>query len=61
LRKQHNLQKSDCLFVGDNLETDILLGKNAGIDTLLVMSGVTDEARLSGEKEIFPTYVSEHL
>jgi hypothetical protein len=27
----------------------------------LVMSGVTDEARLSGEKEIFPTYVSEHL
>ena len=28
-------------MIGDNLETDILFGKRAGIDTLCTLSGVS--------------------
>lgn len=31
----------DCLLCGDRLETDILMGKNAGVATVLVLSGAT--------------------
>ena len=35
-----NLEKEDVVIVGDNMETDILCGVNAGIDTILVTTGV---------------------
>ncbi|UOR11821.1 TIGR01457 family HAD-type hydrolase [Halobacillus amylolyticus] len=35
------LEKSEVLMVGDNYETDILAGINAGLDTLMVETGVT--------------------
>ncbi|MFD2922735.1 TIGR01457 family HAD-type hydrolase [Halobacillus naozhouensis] len=35
------LEKKDVLMVGDNYETDILAGINAGLDTLMVETGVT--------------------
>ena len=44
MKKQHNLHDvplSKFLMVGDNLSTDILFGNNCGIDSLLVLSGVT--------------------
>ena len=44
LRKQHGLEQEDLskfLMVGDNLSTDILFGNQCGIDSLLVLSGVT--------------------
>jgi 4-nitrophenyl phosphatase len=34
--------------LGDRLDTDILAGLRAGLTTLLVLSGVTDEAHLAG-------------
>jgi arabinose operon protein AraL len=34
------LSPQDCLLVGDRLETDILMGKKAGMATALVLSGV---------------------
>lgn len=47
-------------MVGDNLQTDILFGNNANIDTLLVMTGVTDQEKLN-KSEINPTYISDNL
>ena len=36
------LDKSKAIMIGDRPDTDILFGKNAGIDTCLVMTGVTE-------------------
>ena len=47
------------LAVGDRLDTDILGANNAGIDSLLVLSGVTSVAELiSAPHDLRPTYVS---
>lgn len=39
--QQIGLPASSCLLVGDNLETDIQMGKKAGITTALVTTGVS--------------------
>lgn len=39
LAKQFNVLKNDVLVVGDRLYTDILVGVNANVDTLCVLSG----------------------
>ena len=38
---QWGLPPSECLLVGDRLETDIALGRRAGVATALVLTGVT--------------------
>ena len=53
--------KSKILMVGDNLSTDILFGINSGIDTALVLSGVTTKDMLSDENSIQPTYVLDSI
>lgn len=50
----------DCLVVGDRLETDILLGERAGMQTALVRTGVTDERRLA-DSDVSPDYVIDSL
>lgn len=50
------LPPEQCLMVGDRLETDVLMGLNAGMDSALVLSGVTDETALAASN-ILPTYV----
>ena len=45
MKKQHGLydvDPSNFLMVGDNLSTDIVFGNQCGMDTLLVLSGVTN-------------------
>ncbi len=49
-----------CLVVGDRLDTDIELGARAGMTTVLVRSGVTDEATLAASP-IEPDHVIDHL
>jgi len=55
-----NKQPQDCLMIGDRLETDVLLGLDAGMDAALVLTGATDESALQ-EASIKPTYVLRRL
>lgn len=36
----------DCLVVGDRLDTDLRMGEQGGMETVLVMTGVTDRERM---------------
>ena len=40
------LPAAECLLAGDRIETDIRMGREAGMKTALVMTGVTDEQAL---------------
>lgn len=44
---KNHLDRSKTCMVGDRLDTDILFGKNGGMKTLLVFTGVTDRESLS--------------
>jgi len=50
------VDSAHCLMVGDRLATDMVMGREAGVDTALVLTGVTDRAALARSK-ITPTYV----
>ena len=55
-----DLPAADCLMTGDRLETDILMGQEAGMSTALTLTGATPESALEGSS-IQPTYVLHHL
>jgi arabinose operon protein AraL len=40
------LRAEDCILIGDRIETDIKMGKEAGMATGIVLTGVTDEKTL---------------
>jgi HAD superfamily hydrolase (TIGR01457 family) len=40
------LTPADCILIGDRIETDIKMGKESGIATGIVLTGVTDEEAL---------------
>jgi HAD superfamily hydrolase (TIGR01457 family) len=48
----------ETLVIGDRLYTDIACGVNAGVDTVLVLSG---ESKLSDIGDIKPTYTLENI
>jgi ribonucleotide monophosphatase NagD (HAD superfamily) len=48
------------LLVGDRIYTDIACGVNAGIDTVLVLSGETDAATAAAS-EIHPTWIMKDV
>ena len=54
------LQPEDCILIGDRLETDIKMGKNSGIATGLVLTGVTDEKTLK-DSSIQPDFVFQSI
>lgn len=48
------------VMVGDNYDTDIMAGIHAGMDTIIVHTGITSKEQLR-EKEIQPTYSIDTL
>jgi len=54
------LEAADCLLIGDRLETDIRMGREAGMKTALVMTGVTDAKTLEASP-IRPDYVLQSI
>ncbi|MFB6078602.1 MAG: HAD-IIA family hydrolase [Halarchaeum sp.] len=50
----------DCLMIGDNLETDVLMGERAGMDTALVLSGVSTREGVAAS-DVEPTYVLDDI
>jgi 4-nitrophenyl phosphatase len=54
------LPPEECLVVGDRLDTDIALGARAGMTTVLVRTGITDDAALAAS-DIEPDYVLDSM
>jgi len=54
------LPMDKCLMIGDRLETDIKMGCDLGIDTALVLTGITTREMLE-TSPIKPTYVLESV
>ncbi|CAO5679284.1 MAG: hypothetical protein HEEMFOPI_01255 [Holosporales bacterium] len=65
----HSLEK--CLMIGDTIETDIIGGFNAGMDTLLTLTGITKADLLKHQCSLdahcdlhqwpLPTYIADKL
>jgi HAD superfamily hydrolase (TIGR01457 family) len=54
------LRSQDCILVGDRLETDMVMGKKAGMAAALVLTGVTTRESLK-KSDIQPDYVWESV
>lgn len=60
IEKQLELEKQNMIMFGDNYDTDIAGGLNFGIDSALVLTGVTTKEDLSNLSQK-PTYVLNNL
>lgn len=62
LSSEYGVEPSRMCMVGDRLDTDILFGQAGGMQTLLVLSGVTQEATLHDKANtIFPDHYALSL
>lgn len=50
----------ECLVVGDRLDTDLRMGQESGMTTVLVLSGVTDRSDID-DSDVTPDYVIDRL
>jgi len=56
------VERSSICMVGDRLDTDVLFGTNNGLQSVLVLSGVTSEEKLlSEENKITPDYYCDSI
>jgi 4-nitrophenyl phosphatase len=60
VRDRLGLPAGDCLVVGDRLDTDVALGERAGMTTVLVRTGVTDDRDLE-RSDVTPDHVLDSL
>jgi len=58
--KSFSRNRKESIFLGDRMYTDIKMGKQAGIDTLLVLSGDTSKEKLK-DYDFEPDYCAESL
>jgi 4-nitrophenyl phosphatase len=58
--KELGVSKEEAIMVGDNFHTDIKAGMNAGVDTLLIYTGVTSKEQVALESSK-PTYEMNEL
>lgn len=62
LEEKLGLDKARICMVGDRLDTDILFGTDNGLQSLLVLSGVTTEEKLlSPENAITPDFYADSI
>lgn len=63
IQAKHNFDPSRTIMVGDRLNTDILFGQEGGVSTLLVLTGITKLAEITGPSasNIVPEYVTGSL
>jgi arabinose operon protein AraL len=54
------LKSEDCILIGDRLETDIKMGRESGMATGIVLTGVTDEKTLK-ESSIHPDFIFQSI
>lgn len=58
----HSFDPKRTLFIGDRLDTDIAFGGQAGIDTLMVLTGISNKAEVDAPgAEIVPTFMADSL
>lgn len=50
----------ECLVIGDRLDTDLAMGDQAGMTTVLVLTGVSDRADIAAS-DVQPDYVVDSL
>ena len=55
-----NIPPERCVMIGDRLETDVLMGLDAGMSAALTLTGATNETMLAAS-DIEPTYVVRRL
>ena len=59
---KYNIGRTEAMIVGDNLDTDILAGKRAGIATVFVLSGIHSEKDISKLKpDSIPDFILKDL
>lgn len=63
IKAKHDFDPSRTLMIGDRLNTDIQFGKNGGLSTLLVLTGITKEEEITGPdaSPIVPDFVTKSL
>lgn len=62
IANKFGLRREQICMCGDRLDTDVLFGKNGGLTTMLVLSGVTTEEQLlSPENSIHPDAYMDSL
>lgn len=55
-----NVHSENTIMVGDNLDTDIVAGVTSGMETILVLSGVTKEEDID-KYPYLPTYIKKSV
>ena len=60
LTERFHCERDELCFIGDRLETDILIGQKHNIPSVLVLTGVTD-TKLYNQSDIRATAVEDSL